>query len=357
MTDSTTRLRSLTRRELLQTATTALGMAALAPQAFAERPLYPAPTDPITPKVIVGTGSHRYECLHDWLMPPPDILWGDTHGVVEDSKGRIYVTHTVHANSPKKDAIVVFDKNGKFLTSWGDQFVGGGHGISVRKEGKEEFLYHCDIAHRKFCKTTLSGKVLWEKGAPEESGVYKKGEAFVPTNIAFSPNGDFYVADGYGSNWIHRYDLKGNYVSTFGGTGKEPGQFVTPHSIWLDNRNKDPLLVVADRENHRLQHLTLEGKPVKVYTDKMRRPCHFSIHNDLLLVPDLVSVVTLLDKDNRVVAQLGDGDPSNLRDKPRNQFIPGKFIHPHGGTFLKNGDILIAEWVPIGRMTRLRKLA
>ena len=341
--------RRLTRRKFLETAGAgAIGALALARESFADTP---------QAKIILGSGSHRYECLHDWLVPPSDLLWGDTHGVVEDSHGRLYVTHTVHPNSPKKDAIVVFDRHGKFLTSWGSQFAGGGHGLSVRKEGTEEFLYHCDIAHKKFSKTTLDGKVIWEKGAPEEAVVYKEGAPFVPTNIAFSPNGDFYVADGYGSHWIHQYDVKGNYLRTFGGRGTEAGQFNTPHSVWLDARGKEPFLVVADRENHRMQTLSLEGKPVKTSADGMRRPCHFSVHGDLLLVPDLVSVVTLLDKENRVVAQLGDGDPSNLRDKPRSAFIPGKFIHPHGGTFLKNGDILIAEWVPIGRVTRLRRVA
>ena len=75
-----------------------------------------------------------------------------------------------------------------------------------------------------------------------------------------------------------------------------------------------------------------------------------------MLVPDLDSVLTILDKDNKVVASLGDGYPSNLRDAPRSAFLPGKFIHPHAANFLHNGDILIAEWVPIGRITLLRKL-
>jgi hypothetical protein len=88
----------------------------------------------------------------------------------------------------------------------------------------------------------------------------------------------------------------------------------------------------------------------------MRQPCHFKTRGDVLLVPDLSSVVTLLDKDNKVIVHLGDGHPTNLRDKPRDQFIAGKFIHPHTAIFLKSGDILVAEWVPIGRVTLLRKV-
>jgi hypothetical protein len=85
----------------------------------------------------------------------------------------------------------------------------------------------------------------------------------------------------------------------------------------------------------------------------MRQPCHFKTRDGLLLVPDLSSVVTLLDSDDKVVAQLGDGDPTTLRDAERSKFLPGKFIHPHGAIFLADGSILVAEWVLIGRITRL----
>ncbi len=310
------------------------------------------------PSVILGEGDHRYECVHDWLVPPDSIKWGETQGVAQDSKGYIYITHTVGAGSEKKDAIVVFDKNGKFVTSWGDRFAGGGHGIDIRKEGSKEFIYHCDTGHRQVVKTTLAGEMIWEKGLPQESGVYKGKNPFVPTNVAFSPNGDFYIADGYGSHWIHQYNLKGDWIRTFGGPGKEPGKFNTPHGIWLDTRHKqEPLLVITDRANSRLQYFTLDGRYVSMVTDGIRLPCYFGIHGDHMIVADLKSTVTLLDKDNKVVTQLGDGAAvPELRGHPRTDFIPGKFIHPHAAKYLHNGDIIVAEWVPIGRITLLRKM-
>jgi hypothetical protein len=311
-------------------------------------------------KIILGEGNQRYECIHDWLIPPDNIKWGDTQGLAQDSQGRIYVTHTVHAESPSPDAIVVFDKDGKFLKSWGSEFKGGGHGIEIRKEGRDEYAYHCDTKNRRVVKTDLNGKVIWEKGLPVEAGVYSKdgrSAAFVPTNIAFADNGDFYVADGYGSHWIHQYDIKGDYIRTFGGTGKEDGQFKVPHGIWLDKRGKEPLLVITDRENNRTQWFTPDGKYVKMAKEGMRRPCYYDTRGDMLLVPDLVSVVTILDGDNKVMTQLGDGASiPGLRGKPRSEWVPGKFIHPHGGKFLQNGDILIAEWLPTGRMTLLKKI-
>ncbi len=312
-------------------------------------------------KVIVGAGRHKYEWVSDWLTPPDNILWGDTQGVTQDAKGHIYVTHTVRADSPSKDAIVVFDKNGKFVTSWGSRFAGGGHGIDIRKEGGkeggQEFLYHCDTAHRVVVKTTLAGDVIWEKGKPEEPGVYKDKMPFVPTNVCFAPDGGFYIADGYGSSYIHQYDSKADWVRTFGGPGSEPGQCHTPHGLWLDTRHGEPLLAVSDRENNRLQYLSLDGKSVSIIKEGMRRPCNSDIRQGEMVIPDLASVVTILDKDNKVAAQLGDGaNVMDLRGHPRTDFIPGKFIHPHDAMYLHNGNILVAEWIPIGRITLLKKM-
>lgn len=338
---------SLTRRQFLtRTGATAAGLA-LAGQTSARA---------VGKRPIIGSGEHTYEVLHDWLTPPASLRLGDTQGVAQDSQGRIYVAHTVHADSASGDAIVVFDENGRFIRSWGTRFRGGAHGLDVRKEGSEEFLYHCDTAHRLVVKTTVDGEVVWEKGAPEGFEGYGPDQPFVPTNVAFAPNGDFYVTDGYGSDWIHQYTLRGNYLRTFGGKGTEPGRVLNAHGLWVDTRLETPALVVADRGNHRLQYLTLDGKHLKFVTDGIRRPCHLDIRGDLVLAPDLSSVVTILGRENQVVAQLGDGAPSNLRDHPRSDFMPGRFIHPHDAIFLRDGSILVAEWVPIGRITRLRKV-
>ena len=312
---------------------------------------------------LVGSGEHTYQVIHDWIKPPAHIKFGDTHGVAQDSKGNIYIGHTVHPTSESKDAIVVFDKNGKFLRSWGARFAGGSHGLDIRKENGKEYIYHCDVARRNVVKTDLDGNVLWEKGFPTWTGIYKEGSnmPWNPTNVAFAPNGDFYVTDGYGSDYIMQYDVKGSLIRTFGGRGSEPGKVANAHGIWTDTRGKEPFLVVSDRGNARLQYLTMDGKHVKFVTTGMRRPCHEDIRGDVMLIPDLDSVVTLLDGDNKVIAHLGDGKPpagqsAGLRGAPREKFVPGQFVHPHDAMFLKNGDILVAEWVPIGRVTLLRKV-
>jgi len=305
---------------------------------------------------IVGTGQYQYEVLHNWLTPPDTIRWGDTHGVAQDKAGRIYIGHTVGEGSPTRDAIAVFDDHGKFITSWGAAFAGGSHGLDLRQEGSEEFIYHCDTNRRLVVKTSLTGQVVWEKGVPTEAGVYAENDPYIPTNCAFAPNGDFYVTDGYGSDWITQYTRDGTFIRVFGGKGKEPGKVLNAHGIWVDTRKPTPELVVADRANNRLQFFTLDGQHLRFVTDGMRQPCHFDIQGDLLLIPDLSSVVTILGKDDRVVAHLGDGHPTNLRGRPSSEFIPGKFVHPHGARFLHDGSILVAEWVPQGRVTLLRRM-
>ena len=108
--------------------------------------------------------------------------------------------------------------------------------------------------------------------------------------------------------------------------------------------------------NHRLQYFTLDGEHVKFVKEGMRMPCHLHFKDGRMLVPDLTSVVTILGKENEVLAQLCDGDPTNLRGVPREQFISGKFVHPHAAIWVNDDDILTVEWVPIGRVTLLKKV-
>ncbi len=273
-----------------------------------------------------------------------------------DSQRRIYVAHTVHPSSVSSDAIVVFDERGKFIRSFGSEFRGGAHGLDLRREGRDEFLYHCDTRRRLVVKTDLKGKVLWERGVPLESGVYKDASRWCPTNVAFSPGGDLFVGDGYGSSYVHRYSRHGDYRGVVIGPGREAGKVLEPHGLWVDTRSRQPLLVVADRANHRLQQFTLQGRHVGFVTAGMRRPCHVHFKKGLALVPDLDSVVTILDKEDKLLASLGDGAPSNLRGAPRERFIPGKFIHPHAANWINDNDIMVVEWVPVGRVTLLKKV-
>lgn len=313
---------------------------------------------------IVGTGEHTYECQHDWGELPASIKYGNTHGVVEDSQGHIYVHHTVNAASESADSMVVFDKKGKFVKSWGKDFKGGAHGLHIRKEGSTEFLYLCDTKRGIVVKATLNGEEVFTIGYPDQSEAYKPGAdgkkpKYSPTNLAVAPNGDLYVGDGYGSSYINQYNSKGEYLRTFGGKGKEPGKVDCPHGITVDLRSGSPILTVADRANNRIQRFTLDGRHID-FIAGTNLPCHFGFFkNGDVVVPDLGARVTLFDKNNQVITQLGDDSATKWKDTrtlTRDHFTPGKFVCPHGACFDHAGNIFVVEWVEVGRVTKLRKV-
>jgi sugar lactone lactonase YvrE len=316
-------------------------------------------------KPVLGEGEHTYDVTHDWGELPKDIKYGNTHGVCEDSQGRIYIHHTVNSASESSDSMVVFDAEGKFIKSWGKEFKSGAHGLHIRKEGSTEFLYLCDTKRGLVVKTTLEGEEVFTLGYPSQSEAYKPGAdgkqiKYSPTNLAIPPNGDIYVGDGYGSSYVNVYDSKGQYKFTFGGMGKEPGQLSCPHGIICDLRGSTPILIIADRGNSRIQTFTLDGKHIE-FISGTNLPCHFSFDkNGDVVVPDLGARVTLLDRRNQVITQLGDDSAANtwkdLRKQPRDQFIPGKFVCPHGACFDHAGNIFVVEWVEVGRVSKLRKV-
>jgi hypothetical protein len=359
----------LDRRQFLSAALTTAAAACVSP-AFADEPKRASPADP----PILGTGEHRYACLHDWGKLPETIIYGITHGVAVDAAGFVYVLHTSRKESPCKDTVVVFDQNGKFVRSWGERFFGTAHGFDLIVEDGREILYVTDMARGLF-KTALDGKIIWHvEKPPFYEGGKGKGLKYTPTNIAVAPGGDVYFADGYGSWFIHRYDKSGNYKMTFGGPGDGPAAIdvpspsatIHPHGLYIDIRGKEPLLVVAEndpngRKPGRLHAFDLDGKHHSYLPTKVRSPRHFDRKDNLVVIPDLDAVVTLVDEENRVVAQLGDGfttfeEVRSLRGKSRENFKPGKFVCPHDAAFDRDGSIFIAEWVDVGRVTKLQKV-
>jgi hypothetical protein len=328
--------------------------------------------------IILGEGEHKYEVLHNWPQLPEQFTWQTTHDVSFDKAGNLYVIHEGHKDKPDHPAIFVFDADGKYIRSFGQEFQGGGHGLEVHEESGEEFLYVTAYqALKKFAKLKLNGEKIWERHAPMESGIYAEGEdthptnkwgrdRFHPTNIAFRPDStDFYVADGYGAYVVHLYDHDANYKQTFGkpGPGTEDGQFDTPHGIWIDKRTgREPSVVVADRKNGRLQWFTLDGEHKETLPGFLL-PANVDTFGELMLVPDLQARVTLLDGKNQVIAQFGDDEAwrsevMKMKARQHPEKCPdGKFLHPHDACFDAEGNIFVCEWVATGRISKLRKVS
>jgi len=317
-----------------------------------------------TTRPIVGSGEFTYEVYHDWGELPAGLKYGNTHGVCEDRNGHIYVHHTVHATSERHDTMVVFDKHGKFVRSWGSEFEGGAHGLHIRRQGSDEFLYLCDTKRALVTKVTPRGERVWQLEYPKESAKYPvnadgtPGIKYSPTNVAIAPNGDVYVADGYGSSYINQYDSTGKYLRTFGGKGSGAGELDCPHGLTIDTRGAAPILLVADRSNKRLQTFSLSGEHQGFVPD-FPAPCHFSERHGVMVVPDLFARVTLIDRNNRVIEQLGEAGLDSwkdIRSGPRDKFPVGKFVCPHSACFDHDGNIFVVEWVEVGRVTKLRKV-
>lgn len=324
---------------------------------------------------VVGQGKHRYEVQHGWARLPDKYQWQTTHNVAVDRQGLLYVIHEGRANLTDHPSIFVFDPQGKFVRAFGAQFQGGGHGIEVRQEGGEEFLYVCAYQQLKtFAKLDLQGKVIWQKYAPMDSGVYAAGEdtkpqkiwgrdRFMPTNFAFLDDGGFLLADGYGSFYIHRYDKHGEWQSCFGGPGSGKGKFATPHGVWIDRRaGGDPVVVVTDRAHHTVQFLSLDGQHLHTVTG-FGLPANADTRGNLMVIPELFGRVALLDQNKQIVATLGDdaqrvrGDQKFAIRGDQKQWRNGKFVHPHDACFGNDGSIFVAEWVATGRVTRLKPVS
>ena len=300
--------------------------------------------------VRVIDGDYRYAWDPVWGTMPEGMALGNTHGgLATDALGRVFV------NTDSPNAIVIFNPDGSLGGQWGNSLAGGLHGCALVEQDGGEYLYMVHTAQHRIVMYSLTGDELWSIGWPQESGKYTDGNRFNPTGIAVAPDGRFWVADGYGRGWVHAYDADGNWLSCFGGPGEEPGKFRTPHGISYDGRAETPRLMVADRENHRVQVFDLDGNYLSMI-EGFRRPCGVAIGPEWIAVPDLAGRVTLVDDADRVVAHLGDQPNKELRAKngvPRDRWQVGLFLAPHGATWDQDGALYVQDWNASGRVTRL----
>jgi len=325
-------------------------------------------------KLTTGEGDHQFEVTHQWAQLPSQYSWQTTHDVAVDREGLVYIIHEGHEDKPDHPSIFVFDGEGRFVHAFGNQFQGGGHGLEVHEEGGDEFLYVCAYQQKKtFAKMTLKGETIWQQYAPMKSGVYAEGEdtkpekiwgqnRFMPTNFAFLDDGGFLLADGYGSFFIHRYDKDAKWVSCFGGPGEGKGKFNTPHGVWIDRRpGRNEAVVITDRAHNTVQYMTLDGEYLETL-EGYGLPANIDTWKDLMVVPELLGRVSLLDGKNNVVARFCD-DSERVRADSKFEirgntdlWQDNRFVHPHDACFDNTGNIYVAEWVATGRITKLTRL-
>jgi DNA-binding beta-propeller fold protein YncE len=240
-------------------------------------------------KRIFGTGSYTYDIHHTFGNLPDGWTWGNVSNVACDGQDRVY------AFQRKDPPIVIFDSQGNYLSSWGDGQMVDAHGIFI---AGDDTVFLLDRDAHEMLKYTLDGTLLMRIGTRDEAHLQKPFNH--PADVAIAPNGDIFIADGYGNSVIHHYSPDGNYIKSFGIPGEEFGEFSTPHGIWVD---KDALVYVADRENNSIQIFDPEGTFITAWTDFYHPMDIWQDHHDVFYVTDQTSRVSVLSPDGTLLSR------------------------------------------------------
>jgi hypothetical protein len=295
----------------------------------------------------------KYEVVEGWEKLPKGFVHRDVSGVAVDSHDRVYM---VTRGDPR---VIVYEADGTFVRSWGEgRFTDRTHGITI---GSDDCVFIVDDGKHAVFKFSPDGKelmVLGTPGVPSDTGydiaigmesIVRGGPPFNrPTDLAIAPNGEIYVTDGYGNARIHRFSADGKLLGSWGGPGTGPGQFNLPHGVWV---MKDGRVLVADRENDRIQFFTPDGKYLDEWTH-IQRPTDIFIDRDGLIYVsslwwkvgqesctrgrmrhDLPGHINILDTDGNVL----------LRWMSAERCAPGNFVAPHAITLDSHGSIYVGE--------------
>lgn len=301
-------------------------------------------------ETILGHNNKRYKLNTAWskLQPEKNPV-KDCHEMVQDAQKRIILLTNETANN-----VIIYDKSGKLIKSWGHEYPGA-HGLTLFDENGEQVFWICDNNLHKVFKTTLDGRVLMTLDYPVETGEYTKEEEFIPTETAIAANGDIYVVDGYGKDFITQYDAKGNYIRHFGGRGDGDKYLVNAHGICIDNRHEgDPTLVVTSRIQNAFKRYKMNGEYIETIPLPGAWVCRPVINGDYLYTAVLQTnsrqneksgFVLILDKDFKVVSNLGGNLPAYGDGVPEEMHqVQTVFQYPHDVCIDDEGSLYIAQW-------------
>jgi hypothetical protein len=305
-------------------------------------------------RVTVGGGRFRYEAQSRWARLPPGWEFAEVAGVATDSQDRVYVFNR------GAHPVIVFDRDGRFLHSWGEGAFRRAHGITI---GPDDAVYCTDDLDHTVRKFTPEGQLLLTlgtSGRPSDTGIdgldyrtiRRAGPPFHrPTNVAVAPDGSLYVSDGYGNARVHKFAADGRLLFSWGEPGGGPGQFNLPHGVALDG---DGRVYVADRENSRVQVFTAEGRFLAQWTD-VARPMQVAIDpGGHVFVAEVGwraglfpwhdppgphpagARLSVFGRDGTLLARWGGGD---------DPCAPGDFFAPHDVCLDRHGDLYVGEVV------------
>lgn len=298
--------------------------------------------------LILGHGDFRYKVDMNWgLLDQAQFPVKDCHEMVYTKDG-----HIVMLTNDIRNNIIKYNKDGKLISTWGNEYPGG-HGLTLKDEGGEEFLYLTDTERHQVIKTTMAGRVVQTISAPQDLEAFADFSDFKPTETAVTENGDIYIADGYGSQLILVYGQDGFLKNHFGGYGEEEDKFFNAHGIAVDNRNGNERILITARQKNQLKYFTSEGVYVSTIDLEGAFICRPVIKDNNIYLATIWSgnggsntgFVSILDADNKLVSAPGgvkpkytDGSLSRMHQTVQ------VFKHPHDVCIDEDDNLYICQW-------------
>lgn len=289
--------------------------------------------------MIYGEGNYRYELVDGWGKYPEGWEYIDVAGISIDAQDRVYVLNR------GAHPIMVFNRNGTLINSWGEDFFGRAHGSCTGPDGS---IYCTDDISHTVSKFTPEGKLLMmlgEKGVSSNSGYVQKADLFEslstiqrgappfnrPTGVSLSSSGDIFITDGYGNARVHKFSADGDLLFSWGEPGTALNQFVLPHNLWVDRKDR---VWVVDRENRRIQIFDTQGNFLTQWT-KLGRPTDLVIDDDdIVYVSELEQTVSIFTMDGNLLARWGS---------PGETGTEALFDSPHTIAVDSQGNIYVGE--------------
>lgn len=240
--------------------------------------------------------------------------------VATDRQGRVFVFQRA------PEPVLIFQRDGTFVRAWGAGEFTSPHGCRFDPEGN---LWLTDNADHRVLKYTPEGKLLATFGtkgqAGEDATHFNK-----PTDIAFAPNGDVYISDGYGNSRVVRFSHEGKYLGAWGRKGTGEAEFNLPHSVVIDRTGK---VYVADRENARVQVFTPEGKYLTQWRDTGHPyGLYLTPEQRLYLTDGLANTLSVFDLTGKRLSRMGSAGAG-----------AGEYQLPHLLTVDDQGAVYVCE--------------
>ena len=292
----------------------------------------------------LGSGTLIFDVVEGWAKLPQGWNFKECADVAVDSKDRVY------AFNRGAHPVIVFDRDGTCLSSWGEGVFDSAHGICI---GPDDSVYCVDNGDHTVRKFTSDGELLMTLGAKDRPAPRFSGAAFnLPTDLAVSPKtGDLFISDGYGNARVHKYSAEGQHIMSWGSSGIDEGQFVIPHNVTVDEEDN---VYVADRECHRVQVFDSNGRLQAIWNN-IWKPSGIKVGLDgnvyiaeligdgyFADAPDVGHRVSIYTRSGKLLSRLGDSQWGEGT---------GQFVSPHGIDLDSQGSIYVAEvsWSMMGQ--------